>query len=421
MMNKASELRRMLCATAWAVQPEYLRSMFASVELLMSGGAVAEHTIAALKASNEIAAARRKEISASTGGSVVVLPLYGLISQRSDWASYFFGGTTIEGFTAQFRQALADPNVTAIIIDVDSPGGSVSGVDELAAEIYAARGKKTIVAISNTLNASAALYISSAAGELVVMPSSLTGSIGVYNTHEDDSEYLAKLGIKITLVSAGKFKVEGNQFEPLDAVGLAAAQALVDGYYAAFVKAIAKFRGVKVAEVTGGFGEGRVLMAADAVASGMADRVGTLDSVLAKFGVKRPIETTSYAAIVEAPVAEAPVAAGPSAVTGDAAILAAKKAEKKAAKKAAKADDDTDDDDNDVGDDSGDDADDPMCACACAPCVAGDCSGCTADDCDAENCDCAAAIKQRTDAKATADHKHALALQEQSRQISLAL
>ena len=415
-MNKASELRRMLCATAWAVQPEYLHSMIASVELLMAGGAVAEHTIAALKASSEITAARRKEISASTGGSVVVLPLYGFISQRSDWTSFFFGGTTIEGFTAQFRQAMADPNVTAIVIDVDSPGGSVSGVDELAAEIYAARGKKTIVSISNTLNASAALYISSAASELAVMPSSLTGSIGVYNSFEDDSEYLAKLGSKITLVSAGKFKVENNQFEPHNEVGLAAAQALVDGYYDLFVKAIAKFRGVKVADVTGGFGEGRMLMAADAVASGMADRIGTLDTVLAKFGVKRPVETGGYAAIVEAPVAT-----GPSAADGGATILAAKKTEKKAAKKAAKADDDTDDDPDDVGDDSGDDADDPMCACECAACVAGDCSGCTVDDCVVETCDCNAAIKSRVDAKASADHESALALEKQRVAVSLAL
>jgi signal peptide peptidase SppA len=305
---------------------------------------------------------------------------------------------------------MADPNVTAIVIDVDSPGGSVSGVDELAAEIYAARGKKTIVAISNTLNASAALYISSAASELVVMPSSLTGSIGVYNAHEDDSEYLAKLGIKITLISAGKFKVEGNPYEPLDPVALAAQKLLVDGYYNLFVKAIAKFRGVKVAEVTDGFGEGRVLMAADAVASGMADRIGTLDTVLAKFGVKRPIETSSYGAMVEAPVAEAV-----------AMVLAATPEAKKAAKKADSGDD-TDTDDNDIGDDTGDDGDDdPLCKCACAACVKGDCSDCTADDCDAEGCTCKTASGKRDASKAETDRKHALALQEQRRLTSLAL
>jgi signal peptide peptidase SppA len=295
-MNKASELRSALYGTAWALQPEYIHTMLARLQMLSSsGGYSADGVKEATKAAHGIEAARRQQISASTGGSVVVLPLYGLITQRSNWMSYFFGGTSVDGFTLQFRQALADPNITAIVIDVDSPGGSVAGVDELWSEIYAARGKKKIVAISNTLNASAAYYISSAASEVVVMPSSLTGSIGVYQTHEDDSQYLENVGVKITLISAGKYKTEGNSYEPLGDVAQQAAKKIVAGYYAMFTKAVAKGRGRKVSDVTNGFGEGRVLMAADAVAEGLADRIATLDEVLAKFGVMRPIDGTGYA------------------------------------------------------------------------------------------------------------------------------
>ncbi|MDP9039831.1 MAG: signal peptide peptidase SppA [Acidobacteriota bacterium] len=380
----------MLAHTVWAIQPDYLSSMVSSLEAILAGGAAAEHTVAALKHAQEVEAARRQQISASTGGSVAVLPLYGVISQRSNWMSYYFGGTTTEGFTQQFRQALADPNITAIVIDVDSPGGSVSGVDELATEIFAARGKKTIVAISNTLNASAAYYLSCAASKLYVMPTSLTGSIGVYLTHEDDSSYLDKLGVAITLISAGKYKVEGNEYETLTADARAALQKMVDGYYKLFVKAVARGRGVKAEDVMNGFGEGRVLMASEAISAGLADGIGTLDSVLAKFGVQRPVDGASFATKVGPPSAETPVVPDPEAST--AAIPAPEPA---AAKKGAEADE-IDDNTDDTGDDDGDE--DDTCTCKCKSCVAGDHAGCTAD----EKCGMHAGAKAEHDARLVA-------------------
>ncbi len=387
------ELMSAMAATPWALQPEFLQHMQSVARTMAEGGEAANRQEAALKANVEIEAARRQQISASTGGSVVVLPLYGLITQRYSWMTYYFGGTTTEGFTMQLRQALADPNVTAIVIDVDSPGGSVAGVDELAAEIFAARGKKTIVAISNTLNASAAYYLSSQASELYVMPSSLTGSIGVYNAHHDISAYLAQMGVKITLVSAGRFKVENNGYEPLNETGLAAMQKLVDGYYDQFVAAVARGRKVKASAVKAGFGEGRVVMAPDAIASGMADKIGTLDTVLARFGVQRTANDSFLAETSESAPAAAVIE--PAAETAPEAIPTA-----------AKADDGTDTDED--GDE------DQVCACDCDPCTSGDCSGCTADDCAAEGCSCKALKTEKT----KAEHERALALQR--RRVALA-
>lgn len=304
MNHQTTEARRLLGATTWAIQPEFMSSMLASLELIGKGGAAAEHAVAALEEAKKIEAARRQSISASTGGAVVVLPIYGIITQGSSFWSYYFGGTSTETFTMQLRQALADPNVQAIVLDVNSPGGTVSGVEELAAEIYAGRKKKTIVALSNTLNASAAYYLSSQASKLYVMPSSLTGSIGVYQTHEDDSKFLETVGVKLTLISAGKFKVEGNSYEPLTDEAKAAMQKMTDGYYAMFVKAVARGRGVKVDAVKNGFGEGRLLMAADAIAQGLADDYATLDAVLEQFGVARPADpNASFRAPGEAPAA----------------------------------------------------------------------------------------------------------------------
>ena len=358
------------------MEPGHLRSMLASLDAWGQNPSLAEASAQAVKANAEFQAARHKQIAASTGGAVAVLPLQGCITQKSSWMSYYFGGTTTEGFTMQFRQALADPNVTAIVIDVDSPGGSVAGVDELAAEIRAARGKKTIVGISNTLNASAAFYLSSQVSELWAMPSSLTGSVGVYSTHTDLSGYMEQVGVKVTFISAGKFKVEGNPYEPMDEVAQAAAQKLVDGYYDQFVSALAKGRGKKKGDVQAGFGEGRVVMASEALTLGMIDQVGTFDDLLAKFGVKRTGNEGPYAA------AESTTVVGKKA-----------------------------DEVNDNDEDDGDDTDGDGCDCACTACASGDCSGCTVDDCDVPTCQCPASTKNRDDAKAEHDHKIALQLQ----------
>lgn len=136
------------------------------------------------------------------------------------------------------------------------------------------------MAIANHLAASAAYWIGSAADELVVTPSGEVGAIGVFAAHEDISKSLEMEGIAISLISAGKYKTEGNPYEPLSDEARAAIQAEVDGYYDMFVKAVARNRGVKPADVRGGFGEGRVVRAQQAVSLGMADRIATLDETI---------------------------------------------------------------------------------------------------------------------------------------------
>jgi signal peptide peptidase SppA len=176
--------------------------------------------------------------------------------------------------------AVNDARIGAIVFDVNSPGGSVTGVDELSKMIYDARGSKPIVAVANHLMASAAYWIGTAADELVVTPSGEVGSIGVFAAHQDVSAAMEKEGVKTTLISAGKYKTEGNPFEPLTDEAHASIQARVDDYYSMFTKAVARNRGVNVADVRGGFGEGRVVGAQQAVSLGMADRVATLDDVI---------------------------------------------------------------------------------------------------------------------------------------------
>lgn len=224
---------------------------------------------------------RRQPLPAAPTG-VAVLSLHGVIIPKAGMMSEMSGGTSIESFREQFRGAMASSEVSGVIIDVDSPGGMVDGVPEMAAEIRAARGTKPIVAVANTEAGSGAYWLATQADELVVTKSGRVGSVGVFAKHEDESAKDAAEGVKTTIVKAGKFKTEGNPHEPLSDAGKANMQQMVDSYYSMFVTDVAKGRRTSVDAVRAGFGEGRMVMARDAIASGMADRIATTEDVVAE-------------------------------------------------------------------------------------------------------------------------------------------
>ena len=239
-------------------------------------------------ASTPLLAASGKRNKAQPG-SVAVIPMTGIISHRMSMMDEISGGGggSTQALTAAFRQALEDGNCKAIVFDVDSPGGSVEGVMELAQEIYEARKTKPITAVCNAMACSAAYWLASAASDLVVTPSGQCGSIGVYMLTQDVSKALEQEGVKINLIKYGKYKAEGHPSQPLSDEAQAYLQSQVDSMGAMFIKAVAQHRGVSQAAAKENFGQGRSLLAADAVKAGLADRTGTLDDVLAKYGVKR--------------------------------------------------------------------------------------------------------------------------------------
>jgi HK97 family phage prohead protease len=249
----------------------------------------------------------RAEAAEREPGPVAVIPINGPIFPKANLMTEMSGATSLEQVRAQFRDAVADENTAAIVLDIDSPGGVVDLVPEFAAEIRDARGAKPIVAVANAMAASAAYWIATAADELVVTPSGDVGSIGVWSAHADISKLEEKAGIKTTLVSAGKYKTERNPYEPLSDEAQAEMQRKTDAYYAMFVAAVAKGRDVPVKTVRTGFGEGRMVLAEDAVARGMADRVGTLDQTITRLEktVSRQADTKEQTAKLEPESSEA--------------------------------------------------------------------------------------------------------------------
>ena len=272
-------------AEPWAILPSKLAVIQQLIAFRAEGGQLSEEEIKARIGEPRSDAMKKVARSGNqpqqqTGGAVAILPLLGTIIPRANLMSEMSGGTSVQRFTNNLRQALRDPDVASIVIDVDSPGGQVGGVPELADEIYQSRGDKRIVAVANTLAASAAYWIGSAADELVVTPSGEVGSVGVVAMHEDWSKFLEEKGVKVTFIHAGEHKVEGNAYEPLDDEAKAFFQSRVDDYYGMFVDAVARGRGVSPATVRRDFGQGRVYGGREAVQLGMADRIETLDAVV---------------------------------------------------------------------------------------------------------------------------------------------
>jgi signal peptide peptidase SppA len=278
-MTLFESIREALQSQIWAMRKENLKALAALVRAGAEGGSLsaAQETVLAAALACGLNARQHKLVSGAKG-SVAVIPAYGTVS-RFGW-----GASTVQ-LTAQLRQAVNDPNVGAVVFDIDSPGGTVEGVDELAAEIRAARSQKKIIACTGGMCASAAYYIASACSEIVVAPSALIGSVGVYTMHEDDSQYLDNLGIKVTLISFGENKVNGNPFEPLTDSAKQDLQQMVDDFGGMFEASVAKGRKTTQTNVHATFGQGKLFGAKQAVKIGMADTVGTLDDVLARYGI----------------------------------------------------------------------------------------------------------------------------------------
>ena len=274
-------------ATPWALMPERLNAVAAVLARWSRNTPASEDVMQRIAADRSAREARRQSNQVNGGGAgngIAVLPLYGMVTQRGNMVDDVSGPGSVstQQFAASLRQALTDESVSQILIDIDSPGGSVYGVAELADEIISARAQKPVIAIANSLAASAAYWIGACASEFYVTPGGEVGSIGVWQAHQDYSKAMDEAGVKTTLISAGKFKVEGNPYTPLDEDAQAFMQSRVDDYYAAFTKAVAKGRGVSIAQVRDGMGQGRVLGAEAAIASNMVDGIASLDDVVRK-------------------------------------------------------------------------------------------------------------------------------------------
>lgn len=259
--------------TPWAIKPLALGAILDILAHRADGHVFTDEELA-----DRIGGAQAAQRQPQRAGSVAVLPLYGAIFPRANLFTEMSGATSLQKWSAQFRELDSASKVSNIVLDIASPGGSVELVPETAEMIRNA--STPVTAVANAQAASAAYWLAAQADEIVVTPSGEVGSIGVWTAHDDFSRMERNTGVERTLISAGKYKVEANPWEPLGDEARAALQKAVDEFYGMFVDDVAQGRGTSTAKVIGGFGEGRMVLARDSVREGMADRVATLDQVV---------------------------------------------------------------------------------------------------------------------------------------------
>lgn len=250
---------------------EFLRLKAAGEEILDKEAKISPNTIRAV--------ARRE-------GKVVVIPIMGIISQRVGMLEEIStSAVSTERVAQYFEDAINDDSVKAIVLRIDSPGGSVYGVEELAQKIYQARGKKPIIASVDSLAASAAYWLASAADEIRITPGGEAGSVGVYTMHFNYAQALEAKGVEVSIIKAGEFKAEGNPYQQLSDEAKEKIQADIDHYYDKFVSAVSRHRNEGVSTVKENYGKGRTEVADKALKLGMVDKIQTFAETMAELGI----------------------------------------------------------------------------------------------------------------------------------------
>jgi len=211
-------------------------------------------------------------------GKVAVIPIHGTLVRRTSGIEAESGLASYTGIAAQLDAALASPEIAAILLDIDSPGGESGGVFDLADRIRAASEVKPIWAVANDMAFSAAYALASAAARLFVARTGGVGSIGVIAMHVDQSVKDAHDGVRYTAVFAGERKNDLNPHEPISNEAHAVLKAEVDRIYDLFVETVARHRGLDADAVRAT--EAGLFFGPDAVATGLADAVGSLDDAL---------------------------------------------------------------------------------------------------------------------------------------------
>lgn len=214
-------------------------------------------------------------------GNVAVISLDGVIAQKMNMFTEISGGVSTELIAKDLQEVIKDESIKAVILSIDSSGGTPSGIPELANQVFEARKQKRIIAFTSNIMASAAYWIGAAADAVVISSDVVqVGSIGVVATHTDVSKSEEMQGIKTTEIVAGKYKRIASQYAPLTQEGRQTIQDHLDYIYSAFVEDVAKFRGVSVDNVLSNMADGRVFIGKQSIDVGLMDGVSTIEKLI---------------------------------------------------------------------------------------------------------------------------------------------
>ncbi len=243
-------------------------------------GALAPHfglEVPAAAAALSAERAERKPYEVTPDG-IAVIPIEGTLVHKAYGLDALSGLRSYVDLQGEIEDAATDPAIKGILLDIDSPGGEVAGVFDLADTIYAARSAKPVFAAANSDAFSAAYLLASAAERVYAGRTSGLGSVGVIVSHLDVSASDEKRGYKYTIIHAGARKADFNPHAPLSEEARGVIEAEVERTYGLLVAAVARNRGLPEAAVRGT--EAGLYFGSDAVGAGLADLVGTRPEAL---------------------------------------------------------------------------------------------------------------------------------------------
>lgn len=207
-------------------------------------------------------------------GSTAVVRIEGIIARHANQVNDVSmpRGTSCEWIRDTLTACVADRKVERILLDVDSPGGVVNGIDDVVTAIRQARTEKPLISYAHGDMCSAAYWIASQANEVIAAPTASVGSIGVFRVVDDVSKRFEEWGTKRHVVRSGTKKAVGVEGLPISDTDLATMQREIDALHSVFVMDVALGRGMTEAKVRE-IADGDVHVGKDAVAAGLADRV----------------------------------------------------------------------------------------------------------------------------------------------------
>jgi signal peptide peptidase SppA len=270
-------IMRHVASRLWAIEPTLGRTVFEVLVNRTAGEKLDEESLAAA-IGRPVFAVRPQKAAPDPlviDGSVAVIPITGIITRHASlMGDMSTPGSTVDGIRAKLQEAIRTPSVEAIVLHVDSGGGSVDGIADLAAEIRDARRTKPVVAIADETMASAAYWLGAQADRVLATQTSRVGSIGVLAAVQDLSELYAARGVKVHVVRSADKKgigVAGTQITEED---LAEIQREIDAIHDIFVAHVSAGRGMNASDARG-VATGQVWTGRQTLAVGLVDRIGT--------------------------------------------------------------------------------------------------------------------------------------------------
>ncbi|NRA78327.1 MAG: S49 family peptidase [Pseudoalteromonas sp.] len=265
------------CNKAQFIEPNYASTFFSYLGLRAGASKLVNADGTELNAdemkemASSFAPTRNRERSYEVRDGLAVLPVSGTLLHKYGYLQPRSGATGYDGIIARLNEAISDPEVKAVMLDFDSPGGEAAGCFDATQMIRKMRDIKPIYALCYDTMCSAAMALGSACTERWITQSGNAGSVGVVVAHANYEKHLENEGVEITLMHSGAHKIDGNPYESLSVEVKTRIQAKLDKNRAQFSKIVADNIGMSVEAVLAT--EAKVYQGQEAVDIGFADRL----------------------------------------------------------------------------------------------------------------------------------------------------